>query len=357
MGTSYQVGSSANAYGLRYENEQGGTDPASTTAYPGGHSVIFGGATGVGTYGFQQDIVSTPGKIYWMNGSMRQQSSYSATATMRAGLENTALNIGGASMSQNGLAGTTVGKNGFVASVVATGTSIHAYMGIDASASNAINYYADGIRVWEFDPTPNAALVNGNFATTKNLSNWGTLKPSNVTETPFRESIVGQGWIPMGDKFGNNAEYLVDSTGPSGAKAQWIDSSIAIGRTYLLQKVYPGYFGTYSLSASVLQANAAADVRIGIDPTGGLDPLSSSVVWASSIAALNTWTSMSLTGINSYSANGISVWLAGGSSTYSAAGAAKFSNISLTVIPEPGSMLALGSGLVGLFGLTLRRRS
>lgn len=96
-------------------------------------------------------------------------------------------------------------------------------------------------------------------------------------------------------------------------------------------------------------------VHLGYDPTGGSDPNSASVVWDSIGAQDENWHRLSVTANSGASANGtiywkvVNLWALQWNVTY-------FDATEANVVPEPSSILAMASGLLGMAGLAFRKR-
>jgi len=95
-------------------------------------------------------------------------------------------------------------------------------------------------------------------------------------------------------------------------------------------------------------------VQIGFDPNGGVDSLDPNVIWADAVWNESQWQSRSIVVPNAPAGNGtvfikaIHKW--GIEWNISAADDVK-------VVPEPGSLTALASGVAGMAAAMLRRRA
>ncbi len=109
-----------------------------------------------------------------------------------------------------------------------------------------------------------------------------------------------------------------------------------------------------------LQNNDYADpigtqVHLGYDPTGGSDPNSANVIWDFILAADSDWHRLSVTANSGGSTQGtvywkvVNQWALQFNVTY-------FDDTQANVVPEPSSVLAMASGLLGMAGLAFRKR-
>lgn len=360
-GSHYNTGSSSNAYGVRYENEDN-VIPGVTWTYPGTHSYRFGGAISgqIGQAGLQQTYTgATAGKVYFYIGGVK----YVGNSNIRFdfGIENGYnRNVGMTTSNRTGSGSNSFnGKRQFTQSVVATGSALtfHAGMNVVNSTTNDPASNIDGLRVWEFDTTANSSLVNGGFdGATTNLTNYA----AKGADSNIRDWMCPEGWIPLttGAVGQNEGFYTGVGSGANaahGGNALFIDQYNGEGKKLFAQRVSMGA-GIYTLNGYVKGWDTVAGApKIGIDPTGGLDPNSANVIWSSTVTG-NVWELKTVSNVVSTGGT-VTIFVGGGLGTYSSSGGGvMFDDIALTFIPEPGSLLALATGLFGLIGVTRRRR-
>lgn len=385
MAGRWDTGGSSNAFNMKWEDEDaqralvnGG---AKVGTYPGGHSILFGGNmpnNAAGTYGLSQTYTATPGKVYWITGGQGASGDWngnqSAKYTFDYGVQSgTGVNAGLVS-SGNIRVNDTFGRfrNGrFSHAVVATSNQVTAHVGMQAKAgvnTSDINVYADGIRVYEIDAPFNAALVNGGFeGSATDISGYNGKGTDAVAN---EQNDLLQGWVPLGGAAGQHASYnQASDIVKGGTKSFEFRLAKGNGRLYAAQRLdMGGAGGQYSISGWANARDASSNAMIGIDPTGGLDPNSASIIWSSAAAPLNSWVQLT-TGATDTTGNGITIFLAAG--TYSTAqgfrtgsanqvGAedgingyfgARFDDIQVSYVPEPTTV-----GLLAIGGVLLSRR-
>jgi hypothetical protein len=208
QGTRFSSGSSSDQYAATFEAEPGWVSES-------GHSRILGGSAGGGQYGVSQTITTTPGKVYVMMGGVRRDNGTAdGNARFGVGLNNgtsQAFNVSvadsnvGRSTSSNGL----IRSGQFWRSVVATGTQVTASIGSTSAAAigGGRNTYYDGVRIYEYDTTPNASLLNGDFeGAATDLTNWKAL---GSDETGRRGFLGPASWIPLGGGIGRPGRFDV----------------------------------------------------------------------------------------------------------------------------------------------------
>lgn len=328
-------------------------------AYAIGHSVIFGGSGGAGRYGIKQTINSVAGKHYWMVGTSKggnagayHQWGLSNGTSPAAGMETNGSVFGG---------GSGMGKQNYAHGMIATGNQITAMNGIRATATAGLNVFTDGIRVLQSDINVYSQLHNGGFDGARwNVTNWSGANPSNPTGVT--DLYMFDGWLPLGGTAGQ-VQKIQAGLGESG----WddclvLDTYKGGGRQYFFQRINDG-LPAHEWNAEVRAKTVNygnADNRIGIDPTGGLDPTSPNVIWSNTNTANNVWETLSVSA-QGVGTNGITIFLASGwdfsrgnriaGGTATGADQSSLSYFD-SVTPEPASaFLLLVGGLV-----CLRRR-
>lgn len=351
QGTQFNTGSSSDALCASYEAEPNWVSES-------GHGRILGGSSAGGQYGVSQTLNATPNKVYMMMGVVRRANSTAdANARFGIGLANGAGWAMNYSVADSKVGRSTSSGNQMIRStqywhaVAATGSQVTAAIGSTSTAAigGGRNTWYDGIRVYEFDTTPNTALLNGDFnAAGIDLTGY---KAKGSEESGRRGFYAPDGWFPIGGGIGSPGRIDVN-TGPSRTdNALQIDYYNSVGRGYWGQRVKLGPAGTlYTLTGDIYAFASASNAVIGIDPTGGLDPTAASVVWSSPIATFNAWQNGITVANVAGGANGVTVFVASGSGTdIGTTSGAWFDNIVLT--PEPAAILLLGLPL-----LVTRRR-
>jgi hypothetical protein len=382
----YDTGGSSNTFSVQNEDEDAlrgsiPNDAGQVGVYPSGHSWTLGGnTTGTpSTWGLKQTISATAGKVYWISAAEGASADWSSGQVAKyafdygvetgTGQSNGMLSSGNIRRSSGGL------QDGrFTHAVVATGNQVTAHVGLRSNAANPtqdINVFVDGIRVHEIDVPVNNDLVNGGFeGGSVDISQYNAKGIAGNGGVYAQQDLV-DGWIPLGGAAAQRAKYNLDSTVKfAGNNSFQFDQFKGWGRMYAVQKVDGGGPGaTYTLAGMVRNDTDATsategDTRIGIDPTGGLDPTSPNIIWSPATASLGTWTSVSVNGGNpvvDVSGNGVTLFLASGynglTTTRSAnQSGGRFDNISLAIVaPEPTSIALLA--FAGLPILGRRRRA
>lgn len=348
------------------------------------HSVICGGsAAAPGQYGVKQVFATTAGKLYLYTGVMSASKPGNVTGDniqFDYGIQNGAVTANSGSnydmFSNNhvidlGFRTNTGGWNqvgnsnvrsNFAAAMIATGSqaTIHAGLQDVDGMATGVNSYIDGLRVWEFDIPVYSELANGNF------NNAITDLGAKVWDD--QGSMTGikmhDGWLALGFGAGNVTSLSSTSTGADSSQCLMIDMYKAQGQEVLFQRVNKGA-GTYTIGGQIKTGDLTmANGQIGVDFTGGLDANSSNIVWTSTLAATGVWETKSLTG--DAGANGVTIFLRTGNPNalgFTASGSGMtgqsfFDNVTMDFapVPEPGSLLALGTGLIGLLGFIRRKK-
>jgi hypothetical protein len=369
----YDTGGSSNVFSVNFEDEDARRNAAGLAGqvgvYPAGHSVLFGGNTSLaaaGTYGLQQTINSTAGKVYWISGGQNKAADWSTNELnhyrFQFGMDNgTGLN--GLESFANVRSTSNMNLGRFSHSIVATGSQVTAHVGMRVIANtntSDINMFADGIRVMEMDVPINTSLQNGGFeGSATDISNYNAKGGSGYAQNDLLD-----GWIPLGGSVGQRTIYNKDAAVfLTGANSFQFDQNKGQGRMYAMQRVDGGGAGsTYLLTGSFRNDSATeSNAQIGIDPTGGLDPTAASVIWSTPSATAATWIAASINGGNAVtdvSGNGVTIFLAAGLANTAARSGGdsggRFDNLGLTIvdIPEPGSI-----GVLALAALPLVRRA
>jgi hypothetical protein len=371
-GSMYLSGSSSNGFIIKGETEPQSTE---SNPIPDGHGILFGGGSGSagGQSLLYQNITSVAGRHYWMVGAQRINTGAPNNSKPNWGLINGSSTGAGVTPAGAGgqAYGTNVGRNGHIHNgLVATGNQITAQVGVltpNAGSSN-INMWYDGIRVVENVVNVYGGVQNGGFeATPDNIT--ATWDPSgNYGASGVRNMFMTDGWLTMGGGIGDRMWVHMDpSTGKGGTgRSMNIDQNSGWGRTFQFQRVNLGA-PQYTLSVDVQSFNTNAGAVVGIDPTGGTDPNSASIIWSNAATNLTfgtlptdltTWYTHTLSNIAAADpAVGVTMWLAAGYTGANASSAsnsgARFDNV--TLVPEPASLGVLALAAVPL--LRRRRRS
>jgi hypothetical protein len=171
------------------------------------------------------------------------------------------------------------------------------------------------------------------------------------------------GWLPLGGIAGQVSKIAPATDEGGWGNALMVDTYKGGGRQFFFQRINDGLPAhNWELSARVKTVGMTnADNRLGIDPTGGMDPTSPNVIWGTTNTLNGAYETLTTTTMGR-GANGITVFLAtgydfsrgnrapqSGAENYSTQ--TWFDNVILT--PEPGSMILLAIG--GLLCLARRR--
>jgi hypothetical protein len=263
----------------------------------------------------------------------------------------------------------------FSHAVVATGSQVTAHVGLRSNTANPatdINVYADGIRVYELTAPFNATLQNGGFEAAQTEISQYNVKGNDSGALNEQNDLL-PGWTPLGGAAGQHASYNkaadIVRTGSGSFEFRLAKGN---GRLFAAQRLdMGGAGGTYTISGFANPRDGSSNAMIGIDPNGGLDPSSASIIWSSAASVLNAWNQLTVNGTDS-TGNGITIFLAAG--TYSLAqgfrtgssnaiGAedavngyfsARFDDISVEYVPEPVTAALLA---VGAICMARRRRA
>ena len=198
---------------------------------------------------------------------------------------------------------------------------------------------------------------------------WMVPASANVLVNPGFETGNYSGWVrvgPSGQRFDGVSQPYFGPASPfegirmAGAAANW---SNAKDKAYIYQifaapagpVTVSGWGHAWNLHNGQPGNPSDTQVLIGWDPLGGTNPDAASVVWAEPILAVNQWQQRVITGNSPGGNNTVfarvrHIWAIEWNATYVDA-------FEATVVPEPGSLLALAGGLSGFAGLLLRRRA
>lgn len=342
----YDVGASSSMLSVNMENEDGIPDPGTTWPSPGGHSLLLAGSSGAGAYGIQQTHYATPGKVYWLTGALSgaldwglaQQANYS----FDWGIENGGGSGNGMLSSGNPIGSPRSMTHGrFSQAVVATGSQVTAHVGFRSNGLNTslMNLNVDGVRIYELNAPVYPLLQNAYFdAPGIDISNYNS-KGANPVYDQF-DAVPG--WTPLGGAVGQVLRYNIDDQiKGSGDSVLQFEMFKSTGRMYAFQRVLPGgIFAPFMISGlgcDILADSVDSDARIGIDPTGGLDPEASSVVWSDAAPADGQFHRLTVPTVYGSAMGGATIFLAsgkpGGGRSTGFAGA-YFDNVGIP-IPEP----------------------
>jgi hypothetical protein len=303
----------------------------------------------------KQTINSVAGKHYWMVGSTK--GSIPSSTYNQWGLSNGSSPVAG--METNGSvfgSGSGLGKQNFTHGMVATGNQITAMTGIRATAAANLNNFVDGLRVLQSDINVYSELQNGGFDGARwNVTNWSGANPSNPNGVT--DMYMFDGWLPLGGQSGQ-----VSKIQPGLGESGWDDALVLDvykggGRQFFFQRINDGLPAhEWTLEARVKTWSVSnSDNRIGIDPTGGMDPYSANVIWSNTNTANQVWETLSVTA-QGVGTNGITVFLANGydfsrgNRTPSTDNYSTYTFIdSVTLVPEPATAIFLVLGGLACF--------
>lgn len=165
---------------------------------------------------------------------------------------------------------------------------------------------------------------------------------------------------PSGGIFGpaSGSAFGIDPYAGSfmaGAPANWDTTKNGAYIYQTITNTYSGlaFFSAWGIAENFDAPNNATRVRFGVDPTGGIDWAAATVIKSTAIQATGIWENRTMyfnaTGndftVFAYIVHGNHEW----NLTY-------VDNINV-MVPEPGGILALGAGLVGMGGVFFRKRT
>lgn len=262
--------------------------------------------------GIMQSVAATPGKTYLLIGYEKMTASGSGQRYFRTfGIDPSgstdpgapeAANVGGARWMGPGALfwncdadGSNLWGSMFrcVSAVTAVSPSVSCWAGVGVSlvpgrlSSDKINF--DSFYLYAIDDPVNASLVNGDME--------GPVSDCNDADVHFPS-----GWVPVGGSYGKFAGYNVSAYAPNahgGAKAAVFLCYPGKCDHGLMQRVrtYPGE--TLTASAyfrGVSSGVATTSASIGIDPTGGTDMFSPTVVWTTdNVGNRTAWSQSTVT--------------------------------------------------------------
>jgi len=192
---------------------------------------------------------------------------------------------------------------------------------------------------------------------------------ANVLVNPGFETGNYSGWVRVGTtgmRFdGVSQPYFGPATPHEGIRMGGAAASYSNAKhnTHIYQifaapagpVTVSGWGHSWNQDGGVPGNPAITQVLIGWDPMGGTDPDAASVVWADPISATNQWEQRTINGVSP-----------GGNNTVFARVQHTFAiewnvtyvdDFTATVVPEPGSLMALAAGMTGLAGMVLRRKA
>ncbi len=189
------------------------------------------------------------------------------------------------------------------------------------------------------------------------LSLTSTAHAANLLTNSGFETGDSSGWS-LWNPGGNTNSVVAGGSGGSAYSNKWdiTGSGTAEAVIYQYQPITTGqpYTFTGDLKSDAV-SNAEAFLKIQFHKTSGYSPTGPSYTSAK-LTSASGWTSYSLTtsaapSDATYAELGFVLQGLGGGT-----GSAQFDNGYADVVPEPASLLLLGSGLLGLFGVARKKR-
>ncbi len=268
--------------------------------------------------GIYQSVASTPGKIYLMVGWQNLDSSgfsgtgyyqefgISPTGSTNPGTPGFGTNVSdavwlrpGESLfnNDNGGAAFVPGYKKLFSATPATGSVITCWTGLGVRAkgnrTNCANQMnVDDNYLYAIDAPVVDSLLNSNME-------------GDIVTIPESGIFLPAGWQPIGGGIGQTCSYGVsnDLSLVHGARSATISTSKGKINAGLLQRIstISGQSLTFSAQARGASASASNDplavVFVGIDPTGGTNILSNSIIWSpsSNIGGIAGWRSLTVT--------------------------------------------------------------
>ena len=192
-------------------------------------------------------------------------------------------------------------------------------------------------------------LVNGGFDT-GNYNGW-TAVSAQSPDGPFTS---GANFFTVSSPDGS--PYI------GGAAASYGTKNVVIAQQITL----PNVAGTVDVSFQGWTTNQQSSgapggqfdtySQVGYDPTGGVDPTAASVIWSGKVGADATWETQSVSAANVPGGTG-TVFVSTTQLYALQWNVNYYDNVQANVVPEPSSILALATGMFGLAGVVLRKRS
>lgn len=169
-------------------------------------------------------------------------------------------------------------------------SGVHVYGDAPAGA-DLTTFETDAFALFEYDNAAQTQLQNPGFETVENLTTG--LDPNDINRIMLPAS-----WVPIGGGIGQKDSYYTDSYGKrSGAAGLRIYNHRGLFTRGVMQRVirppsaWKATFTVWVRSNSALGTVA----RVGIDPTGGDDLNSASIVWTAYDRTDEAWAQISVT--------------------------------------------------------------
>jgi hypothetical protein len=169
-------------------------------------------------------------------------------------------------------------------------SGVHAY-GEAPASSDLTTFATDAFKLFEYDNAPQTQLQNPGFETVENLT--PGLDPNDINRITLPAS-----WVPVGGGIGQKESYYTDSYGKRGGAAglriynhRGLCTRGVMQRVFRPPSAWKATFTIWVRSNKTLGTVA----RVGIDPAGGDDLSSASIVWTAYDRTDETWAQVSVT--------------------------------------------------------------